>query len=153
MAGSYPALKGELQKGDLAGLSDAAAAAKLNSDPVVVLLPGTYLLKAGVASVIGFQAAAAAWKALTAAAALDSSGVLALFVDVLNGVGAADGIDVGDVSTRAQLDTLQAMGILQPSDTAALKAYGSFVASRAQTIPGWGVGPVSADDVKKARAI
>lgn len=152
MTGSYLALKAELAKPDLSGLSDTEAAAKLNSDAVTVLVPGSYLMKAGVAAVIGFGAAAQAWKSLTAAAAADSTGQLAMFIDFANGVGARDGIDVGDPATRGQLDTLQAIGILQAADVAALKSYGQKSISRAQSVVGWEIGPVSAADVAKARA-
>lgn len=149
MPGDYQALKAELAKGDLSGLAASSAAAKLNSDVVTVLRPGSYLMEAGVVAVLGLAAGNAAMAGFEAAAQVDPK--MARVVRYLKGDGAKEGVDFGRADTHAQLDALVAAGVIQAADAAALKAYGQETKSRAQAVAGWDL-QVTTADVTKARA-
>lgn len=147
------ALRSELQKPDLSGLSNEAAAAKLNSDVArVELVPGSFLDERGVyavlATVIGEEAATTAIYSLRAAAS--TPGPLALAVEWLRGnVGVpAAGVDFGLAETHAKVDAL-VPAIIPANGAAALKAYGTRSISRAVSVYG---SPVSAADVATARS-
>lgn len=150
MAGDYAALGAELAKPDLSGASAAAAAAKLNADLVVELVPGSYLMQAGVLQVLGLAAGVAAMEKLKAAAQADTG--LGYVLEILQGKGTSVGIDFGDGQVRAMVGQLEQIGVLTPADAAALLGYGQRARSRAESIAGWGL-PVTPADVAKARSL
>ena len=144
----YAALKAELLAADMAGLSDEAAAEKLNTDTTTQPLAGRYLLQAGILSVLGLKAGVVAMEGLKAAAAGNTA--LAYVVETLQGKGAREGIDFGDPQVQGMLDQLQGQGVLTAPTVAALKAYGSETVTRAVALAGWGI-PATAGDVHWAR--
>jgi hypothetical protein len=149
MPGDYHALKAALAAPDLAGLDDAAAAAALAATTTVVT-PGTFLTERGVLVALGAAAGDAALTAIEAAATAGNS-LLARAVRILHD-GAGGGLDFGDPATRAQLDALEAAGVLGPAAVAKLKAVAERTISRAQAIPGWDL-PATAADVAHARSL
>lgn len=148
MPGDYAALKTELLQPDLAGLSDAAAAAKLASDTVTVLVPGSFLNERGILKLLGPVAGDAALSALEAAAA--SSSVLARAVRILHD-SSGQGLDFGDPATRSQVDALEGP-VLTAAAAAALKGAGQRTITRAEAIPGWEL-TATESDVAHARSL
>ncbi len=147
MATDYAALRAALQAGDLVSLSDAEAAAKLNTETVSILKPGTYLAEGGILLVLGPTLGDATLSAIEQAAAGNS--LLARIVRILRAQGAG-GIDVGDPVVQAQLDGFVAAGIISAEAAAALKAHGATTISRAEAIPDW-ESPVTEAQVHHAR--
>jgi hypothetical protein len=150
MAGDYLALRAELAKPDLAGLSDAAASAKLASDVVTALRPGAYLNERGILNLLGPTAGDAAMSAIEAAGEAGNS-LLARVVRILHDP-TGEGIDFGTTAVQAQLDALTAAGVLSAAQSGPLKAYGMTTTTRAQAVAGWGL-PASAADVAHARSL
>lgn len=150
MPGDYAALRAELLKPDLAGLSDVAAAAQLETDTVTVLVPGSFLTEGGILRVLGPVEGDAALSAVEAAAQAGSS-LLQRAVRILRDI-AGGGLDFGDPPVRAMLDQLQAGGVLSADQVAGLKAHGQSTITRGEAIAGWGL-PASAADVAHARSL
>jgi hypothetical protein len=149
MPGDYLALKAELLKPDLVSLSSPAAAAKLATDTVTLLVPGSFLSERGILKVLGPAAGDAALGALEAAAA--AGGVLARAVRILHD-SSGPGLDFGDPATRDEVDALTAGGVLTAAAGAALKGVGQRTITRAEAIPGWEL-PASEPDVIHARSL
>lgn len=137
MQPSFLALRDALAAADLAKLSDAAAAAKLNADPS----------GATVARALSFGEMAALVSRESYAKVFNHR----RFADL------KQAIDDGSVAATLELWLLgfSADGSLESTEVDALRAYATKSRpdgrSRAQAIVDWGV-PVTANDVKRARA-
>lgn len=130
----YQALKTELAKPDLSGLSDSAAALKLNTDVVQTavnrgIIDAYEVINATVP---------AEWAALSSAEKQR--------YQTLTGAGQ---IDVQNDNTRSAFLAMFAAGTTTRANLAALQTK-TITKTRAESIAGWGV-PVGAGDVAVAR--
>jgi 5-enolpyruvylshikimate-3-phosphate synthase len=130
----YLALKTELAKPDLSGLSDAAAAAKLNTDTVQTTVDRGVIDAYEVIN----ATVPAEWASLTAAEKQR--------YQTFTGAGL---IDVQNANTRAAFLAMFAAGTTTRANLAALQTK-TTTKTRAESIAGWGQ-PVAVGDVSVAR--
>jgi hypothetical protein len=143
----YLALRAELQKPDLAGLTDADAAAALAEPvarpprPVPIAEVESLAFRLGVMArlYVGSESTDAGFRAACQTA-------LALFGSRLTEV------HLDDPATAQLLDALQAGTVLTADDRAALEALAVVTTSRAEAIPCWEL-PATEADVTRARSL
>ena len=147
----YTALRAELDKPEYSGLSDAEAAALLNTADVV-RLKSHFVDPRGLVVILGPAAAATLVATLKAATDPTLQGVWL----ALSWPGDKDwpaGVDMGNPTSQAMIDQLAAAQLLPAEAAAALKASGTETVTRASLVPGWGVAPVVEQHVALARSL
>lgn len=132
----YAALKAELQKPDLSGLSDAAAASKLNADTVTTTVPRSIVPSYEVLEAMD----PTEWAALTS----DNKTRIQMFIS-------AGSINIQGTNTRNAFAAAFGAGTASRAALLALQNT-TVVTSRAVAIAGWGI-PASAADVNHARSL
>jgi hypothetical protein len=151
MAGDYRSLKTELLKPDLAGLSHAAAAAKLNADVVTGSRPiplgelESLTIRRGVtARLVGARRSGQLPAELAA--------VVEVVLDHLIGSRRLAEVWTTDEAWQQAVAGLLAAGLLTADDVAAVNALATVTRTRAEAIDGWGLA-VTAADVAHARTL
>lgn len=144
----YTALKTEIETGPLAtecaGQSDDAVAAILN-DQRYMATKERYVTARTVLAELGATAGAAILDKLEAASAQSSP-----VKWMLRFLTQDSGLDVGQTETQGCIDALAIAGVLTADEATALKSMALMPTSRAEIL---GFGPVSYNDVNKARAL
>lgn len=144
----YAALKTEIETGPLAtecaGQSDDAVATILNAKRYTATKE-RYVTARTVLAELGATAGAAILDKLEAAATQSSP-----VKWMLKFLTQDSGLDVGQTETQGCIDALAIAGVLTTDETLALKNMALLPTSRAEIL---GFGPVSYNDVNKARAL
>jgi len=144
---NYAALKREIETDPLgrgyAGMTDQQIADSLNVANRTVVVP-TVVGALGIMRLVGPMMGAGILDKLEASAASDSR--LKWFLRELT----VNGIDLGNLITRAAIDELVVAGVLTQTEAYRLKSAAERAVTRAEEL-GLGVYPVSAQMVQTAR--